>query len=121
MRAAEALLRGSGGRSVMLRMPAPAAAGSPGEELGLATPEFQDVAMGPAVFRKAESAGTLLVSGSAVQEAVGSLGFDSAEVLFEVACGVVVDGVVFLIETSGAAVAMGEAYCYCLTLRAPVR
>jgi len=33
----------------------------------------------------------------------------------------VVDGVVFVIEKSVASQAMGEPYCYCLTLRAPVR
>jgi hypothetical protein len=121
LRAADAVLRANGGRSVLLRYPAPAAAGSAVEELGLATPQFQDMEMGPAVFRKAESTVTLLVAASAVTAMVSSLAFDSADVLFEVAVGVVVDGVVYVIEKSVASQAMGEPYCYCLTLRTPVR
>jgi len=120
VRAADVLLRANGGRSVLLRMPAPAIAGAQGEELGLATPEFQDTELAPVVFRKAESTATLLVSASAVKGIVGSLEFDSADVLFETAVGVVVDGVVFVIETCVASQAVGEVYCYCLTLRAPV-
>ena len=120
VRAADVLLRANGGRSVLLRMPAPAIAGAQGEELGLATPEFQDTELAPVVFRKAESTATLLVSASAVKGIVGSLEFDSADVMFETAVGVVVDGVVFVIETCVASQAVGEVYCYCLTLRAPV-
>jgi len=120
VRAADVLLRANGGRSVLLRMPAPAIAGAQGEELGLATPEFQDTELAPVVFRKAESTATLLVSASAVKGIVGSLEFDSADVLFETAVGVVVDGVVFVIETCVASQAVGEVYCYCLTLRGPV-
>jgi hypothetical protein len=118
--AADVLLRNNGGRVVLLRMPAPAVAGAQGEELGLATPEFQDVELGPVVFRKAESTATLLVSAAAVAGVVGSLAFDSAEVLFETAVGVVVDGVMYVVEKCVASQARGEAYCYCLTLRAPV-
>ena len=120
VRAADVLLRNNGGRVVLLRMPAPAVPGAQGEELGLATPEFQDVELGPVVFRKAESTGTLLVSAGAVKEIVGSLAFDSAEVLFETAVGVVVDGVMYVVEKCVASQARGEVYCYCLTLRAPV-
>ena len=120
VRAADVLLRASGGRSVLLRVPAPAVAGAQGEELGLATPEFQDVVLGPVVFRKALDATRLMVSASVVEALVGSLAFDSAAVLFETAVGVVVDGVVFVIETCVASQAVGEVYCYCLTLRGPV-
>jgi len=118
--AADVLLRNNGGRVVLLRMPSPAVPGAQGEELGLATPEFQDVELGPVVFRKAESTGALLVSAAAVAGVVGSLVFDSAQVLFETAVGVVVDGVVYVVEKCVASQARGEVYCYCLTLRAPV-
>jgi hypothetical protein len=121
VRAADVLLRANGGRSVLLRMGAPAVSGAEAEELGLATPEFQDMELAPVVFRKAESTATLLVSASVVAGLVGTLAFDSAQVLFETAVGVVVDDVLFVIEKSVASVAMGEPYCYCLTLRAPVR
>jgi hypothetical protein len=120
VRTADAVLRTNGGRSVLLRMPAPAMAGAQAEELGLATPEFQDVVLAPVVFRKAESTAELLVSASAVKKVVGSLAFDSADVLFETAAGVVVDDVVFVIEKCVASRADGAAYCYTLTLRVPV-
>jgi hypothetical protein len=114
-------LRANGGSSVLLRYPAPATAGAEAEELGLATPEFQDMELAPAVFRKMESTATLLVAATAVSALVTSLAFDSAEVLFAVAAGVVVEGVLYVIEKSVASLAMGEPYCYCLTLKAPVR
>jgi hypothetical protein len=119
VRAADALLRGNGGRAVLLRLPAPAVAGSAAEELGLAAPQFQDVELAPVLFRKAESTTTLLVSASVVRSIVGSLKFNSAEVLFETAAGVVIDGVLYTIVDSVASVFDGEPYSYCLTLRAP--
>jgi hypothetical protein len=120
VRVADVALRTNGGRSVLLRMPAPATAGVQAEELGLATPEFQDVVLAPVVFRKAESTAEMLVSANAVEKLVGSLAFDSADVLFETAAGVVVDDVVFVIEKCVATRADGAVYCYTLTLRAPV-
>ena len=121
VRAADALLRSSGGRAVRLRLPAPAVANNDGEQLGLATPQFQVVELTPAVFRNADSTKTLLVSGSAVKAVVGSLQFNSAEVLFETALGVVIDGVVYTILSSTAATSDGSAYVYSLELRAPDR
>jgi hypothetical protein len=121
VRSADAVLRANGGRAVMLRMPAPAVAGNDAEQLGLATPEFQDAELSPALFRKAESTATLLISANAVNLMVGSLRFDSAEILFETAAGVVIDGVLYAIVASVASVWDGEPYNYCLTLRAPDR
>ena len=43
--------------TVLLRVPAPAVAGDVTEQLGLATPEFQDVELAPVVFRRARRAG----------------------------------------------------------------
>ncbi len=120
VRAADALLWANGGRRVLLRMPAPAVAGAPGEELGLATPEFQDVELWPVVFRKAESTATMVVSASVVKGIVGSLDFDSADVLFETAAGVVVDGRVYVIEKCVALRAGDGVYGYYLSLRTPV-
>jgi hypothetical protein len=121
VRSADAVLRANGGRTVLLRMPAPAVAGNDAEQLGLATPEFQDAEMSPALFRKTESTTTLLVSASAVRSMVGSLRFDSAEILFETAAGVVIDGVLYTIVAGVASAWDGEPYNYCLTLRAPDR
>ena len=88
-RAADVLLRVRGGRAVMLRMPAPASAGDVTEQLGLAVPEFQDVELAPVVFRKARATMAegrrrrgVMVSASAVNGLVGSLGYSAASVLF---------------------------------------
>jgi hypothetical protein len=121
VRAADALLRANGGRAVLLRLPAPAAANNDGEQLGLATPLFQDVELAPTAFRTAAKTSTLLVSGSAVKAIVGSLKFNSAEVLFETATGVVIDSVLYTILSSTAATADGKTYVYSLELRSPDR
>jgi hypothetical protein len=121
MRIADAALRSSGGRAVLLRLAAPAAAGDAAEQLGLATPQFNDVMLAPCTFQKASSTEFLLVAASAVHALVGSLGFDSVDVLFETAVGVVIDGVLYEIADSVASQAMGAAYCYRLTLVRPVR
>ena len=121
IRGADALMRAAGGRTVLLRIAAPAVAGNDAEQLGLATPEFQDVVLGPATFSKANSIAKLMVSASAVHVALGSLGYDSATVLFETAVGVKIDDVLYEITNSVASQAMGQPYCYCLTLKPPVR
>lgn len=121
IRGADALMRAAGGRTVLLRIAAPAVAGNDAEQLGMATPEFQDVVLGPATFSKANSIAKLMVSASAVHAALGSLGYDSATVLFETAVGVTVDDVLYVITNSVVSQAMGQPYCYCLTLKPPVR
>lgn len=121
IRLADAAMRSGGGRTVLLRLAIPAVPGDDAEQLGLATPEFQDVLLGPATFHKANSVTKLLVSASAVHEALGSLGFDSAEVLFETAVGVFLDDVLYKITNSYSSQAMGVPYCYWLILEPPVR
>ena len=115
------VLRTAGGRSVLLRLPAPAIAGIDAEQLGLATPQFQDVVMEPVAFRKAVSENRLLVSSHTIETLIGTLGYDAADALFETAAGIVVDGVLFTITNCIAYEAIGGPYCFCLTLRAPVR
>jgi hypothetical protein len=125
MRAADALLRAAGGRQIVLRLPAPAVPADPAEQLGLATPQFQDVPLAPAVFRKARATGSvnaaprweLLVSGSAVARATGPQGYGSASALFAAAAGVMVDAQWFeLVETTETQ-AFGQAYVYRLIVR----
>jgi hypothetical protein len=123
-RAADTLLRGTGGRAVTLRLPAPAAAGDAGQ-LGLAAPGFEDVELAPVVFRSAQgfqgkaSHRELLVSATAVAALAGSLGYGAAEALFAAAFGVLVDGVLLSIESTTVAEAAGSAYLYRLSLRVP--
>ena len=126
VRLADALLRSVGGRTVLLRMPAPALAGDPGEQLGLATPQFEDTPLAPAAFRRARSTAKadgvhseLLVSASAVYALVGSLAYNSAAVLFSVAAGVVIDGALYQITSAVSTEAFGEVYLYRLGLLNP--
>lgn len=125
-RTADTLLRATGGRTVLLRMPAPA---SPlaSEQLGLATPYFQDVPLAPVAFRKARTQSAagrplppeLLVSATIVELTVGSLDYASASVLFAEALGIVIDDELFTIESAATEQAFGKAYLYRLTLRTP--
>ena len=128
---ADALLRSLGGRTVLLHIPALAIPGDIGEQLGLAVPLFQNVAIGPAVFRKVRprlasaakerpADSELLLSASAVMQVVGSLGYRSADVLFANACGVIVDGATLEITSVTSAEAFGSVYLYRLSLRAAV-
>jgi hypothetical protein len=127
-RAADVLLSCSGGRSVMLRMPAPASAGDTTEQLGLAVPEFQDVELAPVVFRKARATvaegkaakSELMVSATAVSAVVGSLGYSAASVLFATAFGVLIDGVLMEVESATESEVGGTPYVYRLVLRAPL-
>jgi hypothetical protein len=126
VRTADALLRGTGGRVVLLRLPAPGIPGDPTEQLGLAAPEFQDVELGPVVIygesAKGANAGTrdMLVSASAVSGIVGSLGYSAAGVLFAVAYGVLVDGVLMEVVSAGESEVGGVPYVYRLVLKMPV-
>ena len=127
VRMADALLRSVGGRTVLLHIPAPAVQGDLGEQVGLGVPGFQDVALGPAVFRRVRPAIALaaavkvaeyelLISASAVEKLVGSLAFGSAEVLFGQADGVLVDGALFSIVSATSSEAFGQVYLYRLGL-----
>jgi hypothetical protein len=126
-----ALMRGVGGRSVLLHLPAPAIPGDLGEQLGLATPQFQDVPLAPALFRRVraktgtadkpdEDSYELMVSASAVERAAGTLGFNAADVLFAEAAGVVIDGTLYGITWVATAEAFGSPYLYRLGLRGAV-
>jgi hypothetical protein len=126
-KAADTLLRAMGGRSVMLRMPAPAMPADPAEQLGLATPVFQDMPLAPVVFRKARAtvvAGKttkweLLVSATAITNLVGSLEYASASVLFAEAFGVLCDSELLEIVSATTEQANGEPYIYRLIVCAP--
>ena len=112
----------------MLRMPVPASAGDVTEELGLAVPEFQDVELAPVVFRKARATTAdgkaakweLMVSATAVNALVGTLGYSAASVLFATAFGVLIDGVLMEVESATESEVLGAPYVYRLVLNAPV-
>lgn len=126
-RAADVLLRIAGGRSVLLRLPAPATPADPSEQLGLATPQFQDVPLAPVVFRKARAVAPpgrparwdLLVSASVVTRIAGTQSFASASALFASAAGVLCDDEFFEILSFTGEQVFGQPYVYRLVLRAP--
>lgn len=125
-RAADVLLRGTGGRSVQLRVPAPAVAGDVTEQLGLSSPGFADMELAPVAFRRARArvaeerapVWELLVSASAVEKLAGSRQGGVA-VLLATAAGVVVDGVLMEIEAVTSSGMGGMTYVYRLLLQEP--
>jgi hypothetical protein len=127
-RVADVLLRAVGGRSVKLRMPAPAVPADVTEQLGIATPQFQDLTLAPVAFRKARATVAqgkaakceLLVSASAIETLVASLAFSSANLLFAQACGVLVDDELLEIDSATGEQIFGSPYVYRLVLRAPL-
>ncbi len=128
VRAADALLRAMGGFAVGLRLPAPAVAGVDAEQLGLSSPQFQDLLLSPVLLRKVRSELAegetprceLLLSASAVAAAVSAQQVSSADVLFQQATGVVMNGVLFLIEAIASTQWLGRACVYRVLLRESV-
>jgi len=127
-RAADVLLRAMGGRTVMLRMPAPAVPADVTEQLGIATPMFQDLPLRPVVYRKARATVAegkaakweMLVSASVIENLVGSLTYASASVLFAAAFGVLSDDELLEIVSATEEQVFGQPYVYRLVLRAPL-
>jgi len=127
-RTADAMLFGSSARTVLLRLPAPAITGDPDEQLGLATPQFQDIEVAPVVFRTAVDQAAkndsgrrdLIISATTVQTLTGAMEFASANVLFASAFGVLVDDVLLAIVAVADLEAGGDVYAYRLTLRQPI-
>ncbi|MDE1176726.1 MAG: hypothetical protein PW789_08960 [Edaphobacter sp.] len=126
-RALDALLRTAHRRTVLLRLPAPAAP-LDAEQLGLSTPLFQDVPLTPAIFRKTYTGAAeqghatreLLLSATTVDALTGSHQFDSADALFASAFGVLVDQTLLSITAVDAVQAGGIACGYRLALREPI-
>ena len=124
-RMADALLRASGGTTAYLQMPLEPGDASDEGQLGLDAPNFQPLGLSPVAMRRMKRVMTegqpqeyeLLVSGSAVSGAVGEMQVASAELLFQMAAGVVVAGELFLIESVSISESMGAVYMYRLLLR----
>lgn len=121
MRQAHTALRTESRCNALLRMPGLAASADDSEQLGLATPAFQDVSLGPVAFHKANNNTRLMVSAATVLGLVQSFAYASADVMFETAAGVAIEGVLYLITKIVTAEAMGKPYSYWLTLQPPAR
>jgi hypothetical protein len=126
-RAADALLRCLGGRTVLLRLPTNAVSGSDAEQLGSGSPSYEDLSLSPAVFRrlrpKLHDGSTnqyeLLISAASVHAQLGLMELASTDQLFAAAAGIFVDGELMLIEAAAEAEAFGCPYLYRLILAAP--
>ena len=125
-RAAECLLQSTGRLSVFLRIPAPAVASSVEEQLGLATPEFQDAELSPVVFRKLCPQLTkygarweLMVSAIAVNRLVGLTGATDGNAAFAGAAGVLIgESLMEILSVSSSDVA-GSPVVYRVVLGVP--
>lgn len=126
-RAADALLRCLGGRTVLLQLPTNAATGSDAEQLGASSPSYEDIPLSPAIFRRLRpklrdgiaNQYELLISAAAVHAQLGLLELASTDQLFAMAVGIFVDGELMLIEAAAEAEAFGCPYLYRLILSAP--
>lgn len=119
MRAADAMLRALGGDEVMLVLPLPASTGDIASQIGLADPGVQRVRLTPVVVRTLQAPPSgpaqrleLLVSVSAVADAVQEQGLASAEALFSAALGIEYQGALFRVERTSADYFAGAAYLY---------
>lgn len=125
LRLAAALLRASGGATASLQVPPLTGDATDAGQLGVNQPNFLQLPLSPAVFRKVRISLTegqpekyeLLISAEAVAAQVSQLQLTSAQVLFAMATGVVVSGKLFLIEAIAASDVQGEIYLYRLLLR----
>ena len=126
-RAAACLLQSTGGRSVFLRIPAPAVASSVEEQLGLATPEFQDAELSPMVFRKLRPQAPkdgprweLLVSASAVDGIAGLTGAADGSAVFAAAAGVLIGESLMEIVSVSSSDINGAPCLYHVVVRVPM-
>ncbi len=126
-RMVDTVLRGTGGRSVLLRQAVPGESGDLAAQLGIATSEFLDVELSPVVLRPlgrgVDAMGgerwELLVSARATTAITGVGGAADALALFAGVLGVVVDGVVMRVGEVSYRDLSGVPYLYRVELQAP--
>ena len=121
----DALLRATSASVASLLVPPAAGDSTDAGQLGINAPQFQQLPLSPAVFRRTRATMTegqepkyeLLISASAVQQQVSTLQLDSADALFLMSDGVLVGGALFRIEGWSSSEVLGEACLYRLLLR----
>ena len=124
LRVTEAVLRGAGGRSVLVRMPQPGVANEVTEQLGLATATFADVEVSPCVARLLSTTGDerleLQIAARPVATAAGGADVSLALAWFAGAVGVVIDGELLRIMSVTYRDLAGVPYVYRLELAGAV-
>jgi hypothetical protein len=118
-RAADAMLWAIGGTQIALILPLPTAPSDPASQLGLSDPGAQQVPISPVVVRSLPASNSgpsarfeLLLSASAVAEAVADQALPSAETLFDSALGVQLNGNLLHIDAVTTDYFAGIAYLY---------
>jgi len=125
LRMADSLLRAGGGIAVSLLVAAVPGDNSDAGQLGIIVPNFQQLSLSPAIFRRVRATMQegqlaqyeLLISASAVQQQVSTLQLTSADALFDTTAGVEINGAQFLIEARSVSESLGQVYLYRLLLR----
>lgn len=116
--AAAAATRVLGRGSALVRLPTPPLAATPAEELGLSSPEFQDVALAPCVVRlRSDGSRELLVSAPTLETALGVTDADGAKLTLLSAAFVQVGSDLLLLREVQPLLVHGRAYLYRLFLR----
>jgi len=122
---ADALLRAGGGMAVSLLVAPAVGDSSDAGQLGINAPNFQQLSLSPAIFRKARATMQegqqpkyeLLVSAATVLQQVSALQLISADVLFDTVAGIEINGAQFLIDSCSVSESLGQVYLYRLLLR----
>jgi hypothetical protein len=120
-RAADAMLRALGGDELSLILPLPSTPSDPDSQLGLSDPGVQQLTIAPIVVRNlpANSGPSLrleiLISASAVADAVEAQGASSATDLFNSALGIQIQASLLHIEQVQTDCFAGVAYLYRVT------
>ena len=110
----------------MLLMPPAAGDSTDAGQLGINSPNFQQLPLAPAQFRRVrvtmqdgqQPQYELMLSASAVQQQVAALQLISADALLTIAAGIVVAGESFCIEGWSSFELLGQTHSYRLLLRA---
>lgn len=109
----------------MLLMPPLTGDATEAGQIGANAPGFQPLPLSPAVFRRVratmqdgqQDSYELMISASAVAQQVSTMQLSSADALFHMSAGVLVQGTLFLIEAVSVSESLGQVYLYRLLLR----
>ncbi len=120
-RACDAVLGQLAAETIMLRLPSPPIAGSLGEQLGLPSPEFHDIAITPALVKLHSQRTLVVVSATALENALGLSGEQAVMDALTTVSFVQIGDRLFALDATERRTVYGRAYLYRLLLRDPAR
>ncbi|GAA3752789.1 hypothetical protein [Terriglobus aquaticus] len=107
-----------GRTAALVRLPSPPLAATPGEELGLPSPEFHDISIAPCAVRmRSDGSRELLVAAPTLETALGVSDSDAARQTLASAAFVQVGSDSLLLREVQPLAIRGRAYLYRLFLR----